>query len=318
MKPLISVILPVYNGEKYICKALDSILYQTYQHFELIVIDDSSTDATPLIIKDYQKNNSKIQVIYLKQNKGLTACLNLGIQAAHGQYIARMDADDICLPKRFEKQVRFLENHPDVAALGAAFRLIDASGHKIKDYVFSNNHHILIWNFLFFNPICHPSVMIRMEALRKVGFYDEKLKRAQDYDLWWRISAIGKLSNLKENLLIMRQHDKRVTNQYQSEQNFYVANIGKKHIGSNLNIDAPPDIMKYIREKCYTAETAASAGNIMIDYAVHCAKNAPVHAKFNIVFDAFLKVLKKTWRFYRNPIVWRVWYKLPRLLIVFV
>lgn len=315
MHPLVSVIMPVYNGEKYISESIESILHQTYKNFEFIIIDDGSTDSTSVLLSDYQKKDPRIKVKRFEKNQGLTICLNIGIKLARGEYIARMDADDISLPSRFEKQVEFLEKHPHVAVLGTSFSLIDQNGSTLRKYFFSNNHNILKWNLLFFNPICHPSVVFRASTIREIGGYSSDLMRAQDYDLWWRVCRIAELSNLQEQYLIMRQHAMRVTNQHQEDQNAHIAIIGQRHLSITLNRELPYNIIRSIREKPRTADEAAIAGNVMIEYALYCLRNASSYAKNQIILECLKKVLRKTLRFFLYPLIWRVWFRLPQLVL---
>lgn len=315
MLPLVSVIMSVYNGERYLQRAVESILAQTYKNIELIVFDDGSTDNTFAILKRFKEQNQNIHLQRLKKNIGLTNSLNKAIELSNGTYIARMDADDISLPKRLEKQVDYLERNPQVIAVGTAFKLIDDYGGLIKQYQFSNQHHILKWNLLFFNPICHPSVVMRASSLKLLGGYHSQYQRAQDYELWWRMSIIGELSNLTEELFIMRQHKRRVTTQYQDSQMEYAAMAVRQNLYALLGKEYPIQITKYIRGKCDTSEQALMAGMAMADYANFCLQNAPFSSRLRIAYDACFKILKKTIRFHKEKEVARLWLRLPSLLL---
>jgi len=204
MGNMISVILPVYNGAETIRRAVDSILAQTYQDFEFIIINDGSTDATPQILKSY--NDARIQILP-QENRGLVRSLNRGILASQGKYLARMDADDVALPERFEKQLNFLETHPTVAVLGTAARVIYGDGtENIRRRPL--NTEAIRKNIIRICPFSHSSVMIRRAVLDKVGLYDtnkcgSKRLLVEDYDLWVRILAAGyDLANLAEPLML--------------------------------------------------------------------------------------------------------------------
>ncbi len=195
-QPLVSVIMAVYNAQEFLNIAIDSILLQTYRNFELIIIDDGSTDQSPNIIAYYKDPRIK----YLRQkNKGLSASLNKGIKQAKGQYIARMDSDDISYSTRFEKQVRFLEKNPDVAMVGTSFDFIDEdSGITGKAYSLSRSQDLKI-EFLTRNPFGHGTVMIRRDVIIDSGGYDIN-QPIEDYELWWRISKKHKVANIPDFL----------------------------------------------------------------------------------------------------------------------
>lgn len=206
IKPLISVLLPVYNCELYIKEAVDSILGQTYTNFELIIIDDCSTDATVSILKTY--NDARINLIVKPQNSGYTNSLNYGISIAKGKYIARMDGDDISLPKRFEKQVFFLENNPDVVLCGTCYSVIGTD----TFIMLPENNEEIKFTMLKYCPVGHPTVIMRKSTLEQLPFvYDISKEPAEDYDLWVRLINLGKLHNLQEILLMYRMHGNQVS-----------------------------------------------------------------------------------------------------------
>jgi len=211
--PKITVLLPVYNCELYIKEAVESILNQTFTNFEFLIIDDSSTDNTVAIIKTY--NDSRIQLIEKPVNTGYTNSLNLGLELAKGEYIARMDGDDISLPDRFFKQVTFLDSNQDVVLCGTNFSIIDTN--KIIGLP-ENNEEIKI-ALLKANSLAHPSVMIRNNKLQEFKLlYDLNKEPAEDYDLWVRLLGIGKIHNLQEILLNYRVHDTQVSQKREAQQ----------------------------------------------------------------------------------------------------
>jgi glycosyltransferase involved in cell wall biosynthesis len=146
--PRISVVMSVYNGEKYLRQAIESILQQTYTDFEFIIIDDGSTDSSREIIQSY--DDKRIRLVINEQNIGLTKSLNKGIRLAKGEFIARMDADDISLPQRFEKQVAYLDSHPEVGVLGTYANIIDHRGKIINNIIFPTEHETILWTMLLF------------------------------------------------------------------------------------------------------------------------------------------------------------------------
>lgn len=193
--------MSVYNGEKYLKESIESILNQTYTDFEFIIINDASTDNTATILKQY--NDKRIIIIENPENIGLTKSLNKGIQIAKGKYIARMDADDISLPERLEKEVRFMEEHPEIEILGTDYYEIDTNRKRLISKVNIPETDEQIRKVLFkYNPFIHSSLMIRRDILNVIGYYDERFKASQDYDLILRILAKYKGHNLKEELII--------------------------------------------------------------------------------------------------------------------
>ena len=194
--------MSVYNGEKFLPEAIDSILSQTCGSFEFIIINDGSTDGTRGILESFTDE----RLILLHQdNSGLTQALNRGIAVAKGKYIARQDADDISKPERLEKQVAFLEAHPGVGLLGSRFEFIDEDGKVKRQSLLPTDNDTLQERLPKINQFCHASVIMRKEALDKVGAYREFFRYAQDYDLWLRISEHCEIANLPETLVQYRE-----------------------------------------------------------------------------------------------------------------
>ncbi len=209
--PKISVVMSCYNRENFVRDAIESILNQTYTDFEFIIIDDCSTDKTPEIIQEYADKDNRIVYIRNEENMDYNYNLRKGFKLAKGEYIARMDDDDISLPERFEKQVSYLDEHPDITVLGS---LIDIFGElKIESWVKETDPDVLNILMNFQNPMCHPSVMIRKSFLEENDLtYSPKELYAEEYDLWKNIILKGgKLANLPEKLVRYRVHKKTVT-----------------------------------------------------------------------------------------------------------
>ena len=204
LSPYISVIMPVYNAEKYVHQAIESILNQSFGNFELLIFNDCSTDKSKEIILSF--NDPRIQLIDSPENTGYVKHLNHGLEMAKGKYIARMDADDISMPDRFQKQVEFLDRHEEVAVCGTFIEFI---GSKKGLVDFPIVHCDIITHFLLHgNGMAHPSVMMRKSILNAYSIsYNRSLEPAEDYDLWNRISAYGQLHNIPEILLQYRVHD---------------------------------------------------------------------------------------------------------------
>ncbi len=205
--PLISVILPVYNANGYLPLALESIFAQTYKNFELIAVDDGSTDNSLDILKKYAKKDQRIKVYHNKRNLNIANSLNLGIKHAKGQYIARMDADDISLPHRFQKQIHFLLKHPEVIILGGQVRTIDVNGKALGRKLFPILDNEIRESLYTSNPIQHPTAIINKFLLPKnFSWYNPSLPPAEDYDLFFRLGQYGKYHNLNHFVLKYRQY----------------------------------------------------------------------------------------------------------------
>ena len=241
--PKISVIMPAYNAEQYISEAIESILNQTYSNFEFIIIDDGSTDRTVEMVQSY--SDPRIRFVQNEHNLGVAATLNRGLKLATGEYIARMDADDIALNNRFEIQVAFMDTHPEVTVLGTA---IEKFGMEHGTVLFSEHHEDLKIDLLFSCCFAHPSVMMRAETLRHNGFrYDPAFSRMEDYDLWDRISVNHQLSALPDVLLRYRIHASQVTCNKTDMDFAQMRELKKRQIG-RLGMEASGDgFESYVR-----------------------------------------------------------------------
>ncbi len=207
--PKISVVMPAYNAERYIAEAIDSILNQTYHDFEFIIINDGSTDKTEEIILSYEDP----RIVYIKneKNMGIVYTLNRGLDAAKGEFIARMDSDDISLPTRFQEQITFLLNNPNVAVLGTAINIF---GDGITSSVFENSTapEKAKAELFFSSSLAHPTVIIRKSVLDKHNLrYKEDFAGMEDYRLWWEISQHSDIMSLSAPLLNYRKHSSQIT-----------------------------------------------------------------------------------------------------------
>lgn len=203
--PLVSVVIPVYNGERFIVAAVRSILAQTLRDLECIVVDDGSTDRTAELLAAEQAADPRLIVHRLPANAGFRAALNTGCALARGELVARMDADDVSLPQRLEQQVAFLQAHADVGAVGSAIQVIDEHGTpgRIKSYPTPSG--LVAWSMIFFNSLAHPSVTMRRRVLEDAGFYPAGCAGGtEDYALFLDISRRSRLANLPGVLLQYR------------------------------------------------------------------------------------------------------------------
>ena len=215
-KPKISVLMSVYNGEKYLETAIQSILKQTFQDFEFIIIDDASTDSTPDIL--IKLSDPRVKILRNHKNLGLTKSLNIGTREAQGEYIARMDADDISLPHRFESQIRYLDMHTDYALVGSLAYQIDETGQYQFIPKLQTDDHLIRKHLIQSNNFVHGSVMIRRNVLLSMGGYDERFKYANDYNLWLRIIERHKVANLPEPLYCWRSYSTQISSAKKQDQ----------------------------------------------------------------------------------------------------
>ena len=213
--PKISVVMPAYNAEKYIGKSIDSILNQTYGDFEFIIINDGSKDSTKEIILSYSDN----RIVYLENemNSGIVVTLNKGLEYATGKYIsigkyiARMDADDIAVAERLEKQIEFMEKNKNVGVLGTGICIF---GEDVQEQarVFTTNPEQLKAELIFNSCIAHPTVMMRSNILKNNGLsYDLEYAGAEDYNLWWKIAKVSQIATIPDLLVKYRIHSSQIT-----------------------------------------------------------------------------------------------------------
>jgi len=216
--PVVSVAMSVYNAEPYLAKAIASILNQTFRDFEFIIIDDGSTDRSLKTLQKYAAQDQRIRLTS-RENRGIPQTRNEILAQAQGEFIAVMDADDIALPDRFERQVEFLNQHPNVICVGGAFDLIDEQGHYLTLItVPTDDATIQKMALVGHCSICHPTAMIRRSALLQVFGYDEAFRQTLDLDLWLRLGEIGQLANLEQSVLRYRLHTRSVSGQRREEQ----------------------------------------------------------------------------------------------------
>ena len=232
MKPEISVIMSVYNGETYLVEAIESIRNQTFENWELVVINDCSTDTTGEILADFSAKDERIKVHTNEVNLKLPASLNKAISLCLGKYIARMDADDICLPERLEKQYKFMEENSDTALSSCRFMTVKNGVYASGGCGGRYDSDAIKAMLLVSNPILHPGVIAKAEVMKKFN-YDTTLTCTEDLELWTRMAKENqKMQILPECLLIYRLHDKQITSTTLERQHTEVIKIQKKYYGA--------------------------------------------------------------------------------------
>ncbi|MFD2873005.1 glycosyltransferase family 2 protein [Mucilaginibacter ximonensis] len=207
--PAITVLMPAYNAARFIEEAISSVLQQTFADFELLIVNDGSTDNTPELINTF--TDERIVVIN-QANRGVAEALNTGLKHARAPYIARFDADDICYPYRLEKQIRFLQDNPDYILVGSEAKYILENGDFLFDFhCIAYSHEQIIDKLYFYCPFVHPTVMYRKDAVIEAGGYPGHAHNFEDYLLWTALAGSGRLCNLTEPLIKYRLNSTSVT-----------------------------------------------------------------------------------------------------------
>ena len=209
-KPALSVIMPTYNAERYLEKSIESVLGQTFENFEFIIIDDGSEDNSFQIAEKYAERDERIK-LYKQMHCGVAITLNKGIAIAKADIIARQDADDISDKRRFEKQINYLSNHPEIYLLGTNAVLINEKDQVIRNLNFKSSNEELQKEIRDNNPFIHGSVMIRKDCFEKVGMYREQFILCQAYDMWLRISEQFQIGILDSKLYYYRVWDDAIS-----------------------------------------------------------------------------------------------------------
>lgn len=240
-KPLVTVLMPVYNAERYLRQAIESILSQTFTDFEYLIVDDGSTDTSRDIIRSY--HDLRIRLIENDKNQGIIKTLNRGLALAKGEYIARQDADDISRPTRLEKQVAFLNSFPEIVLLGTEVNSIDQRGRRSKPFgcCTLSSELSIRWQLMFDNPFVHPSVMMRTEIVRNIGGYDEHFLACEDYDLFSRLTYAYKTTNLKETLLDYRFQSNSVDASRTKENTLLIGDILRRTYTGYMKVNPPEE-----------------------------------------------------------------------------
>jgi glycosyltransferase involved in cell wall biosynthesis len=232
-QPLLTVLMPVYNAEEYLSASIESVLGQTYGHFQFLIINDGSTDGSEKRILSYR--DSRIWYKKNEINRGLITTLNEGMEFAVGKYIVRMDADDICKINRFQMQVDFMEKYSEIGICGCCAAVIEKDHLKMK---YDSDDESIRIKMLYQCHMLHPSVIIRKKLIDKHHLrYNSEFIHAEDYDLFYRIGKVAKLANLTDELLLYREHEgsvSRIYKQVQKDNSTKVIKHQFKDIGVNI------------------------------------------------------------------------------------
>jgi glycosyltransferase involved in cell wall biosynthesis len=289
--PAVSVVMPVFNAQQYLGSAIRSVLRQTFTDFEFIIVDDGSTDSSIRIMDTAARFDRRVRFIE-GPHQGIVGALNLGLSKARGEFVARMDADDISLPDRLLRQIEFLRSHPDHVLVGSRVLLIDPDGSPICPFISETTHDEidraqveLRW------PLVHPAVMMRREVLLQLGGYRPQYEGLEDTDLFLRLAEIGKLANLSDILLHYRQHHRSICALRTLEQNQIRAALHREmHQRRGIRIDrdeyayhAPKRQRKEMQQQWSWQALLHGNARTARKYAFRMARDQP--------FD------RETWRF---------------------
>lgn len=272
MSPRVSVVMTVFNGVEHVAEAVESILFQSFSDFEFLIIDNASTDGTVALLKKY--SDPRIRLILNESNLGQTKALNRGISASQGEFMARMDADDISLPARLGAQVDYLNAHPRVGVVGSWHDEIDESGRHLKLMKYPSDPlevkcHLLSDGNLTKRCVAHPTVMFRSAVLLEMGGYDETIKYAQDYELWTRLISKYDIANIPQSLLKYRVSRKSTSNLHRQDMTMELDRIVSAHVARLL-----PSISKknekilcdMLRNRNFSEKVSASDWEILFDH----------------------------------------------------
>ena len=266
--PVISVVLPVYNSERYLRKALASLRWQTFPHWEAICVNDGSTDGSLAILEDYAAADPRFRVIS-QPNSGIVAALNRGLFESRCEWVARMDSDDIATPDRFARQIETVRADPLLVLLGGAVTTIDPEDDPLRTLRYPTDHNSIEASLLRGDaPIAHPTVLMRREAALQVGGYRPACEWVEDMDLWLRLARVGRLANLADPVLRYRLHTSSVCWTRRAEQRERMQQVlGDAHSERGL---APPPEAPPVQSKPLSdargkwARSAARAGRLRV------------------------------------------------------
>jgi len=258
-RPMISVLMSCFNAERWLAECVESVLNQTIKDFEFIIVNDGSVDNTSAIINQYALRDARI-ILFEKENTGLADSLNCGIRIAKGNWIARIDADDICHNRRLEKQTRFVENNAEVVLLGSGFEEINTMGATLMRHKYPMRHLPLVRRlerFRAFFP--HSSSFYKRDIVHKLGGYRHQFRRSQDWDLWLRMSEHGKLACVTEPLVKVRKHDNQVSHEHSGKRqlidchaatiSYFIRKFGVNDPIANENDTKVIEFMTWVEER---------------------------------------------------------------------
>lgn len=296
--PLVSVLMPVYNGQNYLKEAIDCILNQSYTNFEFIIVNDGSKDKSGEIICSYSDPRIKY---HHQENKGLGATLNVGLDLCKGKYIARQDQDDISNPDRLKKEVEYLEKNPMVLLVGTRAKIFRDNSDEVEYHTHPSHPADLKFDLLFDNPFVHSSVMFRKSAIEEVGNYNPDRNLYEDYDLWSRLSQKGDVANLPEVLVDYRHHDQGLSKNFTNFKEYALYNQGlhnlKNLLGSEDEMFSDLIALYHWKKEIYKGSSIGKLKNALESIAMKIKEKYPEN---NAMIDDRKKQYEKVIRYRMN------------------
>lgn len=291
--PTVSVVMSVFNGERFLREAVESILDQSFSDFEFIVIDDGSTDSSASMLDSYQSRDARVKVHH-QEHGGLVKCLNRGCSLAQGRYIARMDGDDVANTHRLMWQVDFLERHPQIGVLGGAVEWIDAAGKSLQTHRYPADDGQIKSTLLHGCAFWHPTVLLRKEVFVWASGYRHVVADAEDYDLWLRIAEHFQLANLEAVVLKYRIHPHQVSMRKTTQQTL---GILAAQVAASSRRNGNPDPLNSVKE--ITPEALVALGvtrswqqNKLASYRRFWIGNMCQAGEYSIALQAALETLQ--------------------------
>lgn len=243
--PRITVLMSIHNAEQFVERAVGSVLNQSMGDFELLIIDDASTDRSMEIVRSLA--DERVRIVTNKQNLGLTVSLNLGLAASGSEYIARLDADDVAKTDRLQKQMEYMDSHPSTILVSSWRELIDEKGDVINTDAQKYTAEDMFYLLHLRNVIIHSSTMLRRLPVIAAGGYDESFKKGQDFELWNRLSKLGRIEQLPEYLVQIRQHAGSISSKSFGVQQDSVRRVVRREVRNLLGKELDNDMIDMIR-----------------------------------------------------------------------
>jgi glycosyltransferase involved in cell wall biosynthesis len=308
--PPVSVLMSVYNGEQFLAEAVESILHQTYRDFEFIIVNDGSTDGTSSILEAY--HDERI-VLLQQQHAGLTKALNAGLSMARGAYIARMDADDISLPERLERQIAFLQDNPAVGLISSHFYIIDREGKHISLCRPPAENEALQNALLTANQFCHGAAVFRSDCLKAAGTYREFFTFAQDFDLWLRIAEKYQCGNLSFPLYKWREDSRSLSlSSMKQDDNQFVYAAFAILLAQERRVTGMDRLQRYPEKHWNLKHEMSFAARRTLLSPLYFMTSRGLHRRADI--PSALKLAQKA--LLCNPFSWRIWKHLMHMMIL--
>lgn len=295
MKPtLVSVLMPAYNAATYIETAIESVLNQTYQQWELIIVNDSSTDTTEAVVKRFK--DPRIRYYHNQTQLGLAKNRNKALSLTKGELIAILDADDCALPKRLETQVQLFQAHPNLVLCGSWTQVIDEHGRVLADWHFPSTSSALRAQFYIQFPIVHSSAMIRKSALKKLeSAYDPHFSPAEDYELCFRLLHLGTVECVPKVLTLYRQHPTNTSSSYPNTLSETLPRLWQREyarLGYTLSLDQVKNVVLFLHPA--VKKTVNLTSSLRTLYYLHQALQKAYQLGFFDLHHWYLYLFKAT------------------------